>query len=534
MKHHIKINAPNNENFSQILTEDALHLLEKLHIKFNNRRLNLLQERKNTRNKVSQSKKIDFRTDSESQEIKSGDWSVKDIPTDLLDRRVELTGPPSEKKMLINALNSGAPAYMADLEDSTSPTWQNVMNAQVNFIEAVNKTISFESKKNNKVYKLNEKTSTLIVRPRGWHLDEKHLLYEGEKGSESLSGGIVDFALYLFHNHKKLADNGTGPYYYLPKLEGQKEAALWNDVFTEAEDFLGMKHGSICATVLIETLPATFQLEEILYALKDYCVGLNCGRWDYIFSYIKLLNGVQGHVLPKRSLVTMAIPFMHRYSQMVIRACHRRKASAIGGMSANIPIKNDEERNRSVMENIRIGKEREINDGHDGTWVAHPALVPFVMDIYREKLGDATNQLDKQREDAIFSAHQLTECPSGEIDLAGIRENISVPIIYLAYWISGTGCVAIHDLMEDAATVEISRSQLWQWLKNNSMMADGRPFTKEIYNAILTEEIDKLKKTYAEKYEALRFPEAIKLFDSYVTNEHLVEFITLEAYDLLP
>jgi malate synthase len=508
--------------YNEILTNEALDFLVQLHEKFNGKRLDLLERR------TQQQKVFDngnFPTfPSETKKIREGNWVAAALPNDLLDRRVEITGPV-ERKMIINALNSGAKVFMADFEDSNSPSWKNNMEGQQNLIDAVNKTISFTNE-NGKDYQLQDTTATLLVRPRGLHLNEKHILINGEE----ISGSLVDFGLYFFHNTKQLIKNGSGPYFYLPKLEHYTEARWWNEVFVFAQNYLNISQGTIKATVLIETITASFQIDEIIYELKEHMAGLNCGRWDYIFSYIKKFRNHNNFVVPDRDQVTMASPFMEAYSLRVIQCCHKRNVHAIGGMAAQIPVKNDEEANRIAFEKVRADKEREAKNGHDGTWVAHPGLVSVAMEVFNKYMPDK-NQINNKRNDLNITENQLLIQPIGTITEKGIRKNINVGILYMESWLSGNGAAALYNLMEDAATAEISRTQLWQWLHNNSKLEDGRTFNIELYIELLESEIEIIKRMIGnDSFEKGKFKLAIELFDSMVISEEFQEFLTLKAY----
>ncbi|HXQ63985.1 MAG TPA: malate synthase A [Steroidobacteraceae bacterium] len=460
----------------------------------------------------------------ETRGVRESDWTVAGIPADLLDRRVEITGP-TERKMIINALNSGANVFMADCEDSLCPSWANLIAGQINLRDAVRRTIEFTSAE-GKSYRLNDRTAVLMVRPRGWHLDEKHWLLDGAP----IPGAFVDFGLYLFHNHAELAHHGTGPYFYLPKLESHLEARLWNSVFGFAEQRLGMRHGTIKCTVLIETILAAFELHEILHELRDYIVGLNCGRWDYIFSFIKKFSHDPAFVLPDRYQVTMTTHFLRSYSLLVIRTCHRRRAFAMGGMAAQIPIKNDPAANEQALAKVRADKEREAGDGHDGTWVAHPGLVPIAKQVF-DRLMPGPNNLARLREDVQVSAADLLQVPAGTITEAGLRNNIAVGIQYLAAWLGGNGCVPIYNLMEDAATAEISRAQVWQWLHHRRALADGRPVTLPLVATLVREELDKLKADVgAGAYAAGHFERAAELLSELTVADRFASFLTLTAY----
>jgi malate synthase len=450
---------------------------------------------------------------------------VGPIPADLLDRRVEITGPV-DRKMMINALNSGAKVFLADLEDSLAPTWEAVMDGQVNLRDWAEGTLRYTSPE-GKAYSVGANPAVLILRPRGWHLDEKHLLLDGAP----VAGAFADFGFFLFHNAKTLITKGKGPYFYLPKLESHEEAQLWADVFAFSEETLGLKKGTIKATVLIETILAAFEMDEILYALKDYCVGLNCGRWDYIFSFIKKFSTREEFVLPDRAAVTMTTHFLRSYSLLLIKTCHRRGAFAMGGMSAFIPVKNDEAANEKAFTAVRADKEREASDGHDGTWVAHPALVPVAMEVFN-RLMPGKNQLEKLREDVNgITAKDLLAIPEGAITEIGLRNNISVSVQYIASWLSGVGCVPIFNLMEDAATAEIARSQIWQWIHHKcGTLADGREVTLSLYKQFLAEEVQKI---HAEQGNKLPYGKAADLLTELVSQPKFTEFLTLPGYRYL-
>lgn len=523
----VEILGPMEPGFAEILTPQALALVAKLHRKFDPVRKQLLQRRQTLQKELDAGKNPDFLP--ETAEIRASDWKVAPIPKDLLDRRVEITGPV-DRKMVINALNSGAKMYMADLEDSHSPTWEATIQGQINLRDAVRGTIDFTSPE-GKSYKLSSQIATLLVRPRGWHLNEKHVKIDGAP----VSGGIFDFALFFFHNARALLEKGSGPYFYLPKLESHLEARLWNDIFNLAQDEVGLPRGTIKATVLIETILASFELDEILYELKDHCVGLNCGRWDYIFSFIKKFRNRPDHVLPDRSLVTMTSHFLRSYSLLVIQTCHKRGAFAMGGMAAQIPIKNDPAANEAALAKVRADKEREANDGHDGTWVAHPGLVPIAMEVFNAKM-PTPNQLHVLRDDVKITAADLLKVPEGPITEAGLRTNVNVGLLYLESWLRGNGCVPIYNLMEDAATAEISRTQVWQWIRYpKGVLEDGRKVTKELFRQILAEELGKIKEAVgADAYAAGQYELASKLFDEIITSDTLADFLTLSAYEQLP
>ena len=522
----ISILGNHHQGFEEILTLEAQHFLIKLHLQFNQKRLLLLKNREDVQKSLDQGNLPDFPT--ETQHVRSGDWQVEALPPDLLDRRVEITGPV-DRKMIINALNSGAKVFMADFEDSNSPSWSNTINGQINLRDAVNKTISFVHPKTAKNYQLKDKIATLMVRPRGWHLDEKHLIFQGEK----MSASLVDFGLFFFHNAHRLIARGSGPYFYLPKLEHYLEARLWNEVFVFAQYSLEVPQKTIKATVLLETILASFQLDEILYELKDHSAGLNCGRWDYIFSFIKRFRNIEGFVLPDRAKVGMTTPFMSAYSKLVIKTCHKRGVHAMGGMAAQIPIKNNPEANHKAIEKVRNDKLREVKNGHDGTWVAHPGLVQVAMDIFDEYMPES-NQVKNKRLDIQVSAKDLIEVPNDSITEVGVRENINVGILYIESWLRGVGAAALYNLMEDAATAEISRSQLWQWIKKNATLDDGRTIDLSLYNQLLPQELDKIKQYVGEEhYQKGRFKEATDLFTQLISEDKFYEFLTLPAYDML-
>lgn len=513
-------------HYPEILTNEALEFLIQLHVAFNVKRLDLLDSRKKQQAVFDQGVFPDF--PSETQEIRESDWVAGSIPKDLLDRRVEITGPVS-RKMIINALNSGAKTFMADLEDSNAPTWKNTIEGQKNLIAANNKTISLVDSKRNKSYELKKETAVLLVRPRGLHLNEKHVLINNQE----ISGSLLDFGLYVFHNAKTLLNNDTAPYFYLPKLEHYLEARWWNDVFEFTQEYLNVPKGTFKATVLVETITASFQLDEIIYELKDHIVGLNCGRWDYIFSYIKKFRNHPNFVVPNRDQVTMTSPFMDTYSKLVIQRCHKRGILAIGGMAAQIPIKNDEYANIKALEKVRSDKEREVKNGHDGTWVAHPALVNVAMQEFNKYM-PTENQLHIKRDDVKVTKEDLVKIPKGTITEEGIRKNINVAILYIEAWLRGYGAVALYNLMEDAATAEISRTQIWQWLKNEVELEDGRIFNIELYMAIFDEEIEKILTQVGEhNIVNTKFKLAIKLFDKLVLSDKFEEFLTESAYQYI-
>lgn len=520
----VKILGEHKESFEEILSEQAMDFLVSLHEHFNEKRKSLLKKRSERQQEFDKGTLPDFREDTRG--IRESEWKIAPVPQDIQDRRVEITGPV-DRKMIINALNSGAKVFMADFEDSNSPTWENVIEGQINLRDAVNKTIQLES--NGKKYSLNKKTSVLFIRPRGLHMEEKHILLHEEPASASL----VDFGLYFFHNAHELIRQGTAPYFYIPKLESHLEARLWNDIFVFAQGYLGIPKGTIKATVLIETLPAVFELDEILYELKDHSAGLNCGRWDYIFSFIKKFKNHKNRVFPNRDQVTMDVPFMRAYSDLVIHTCHKRGAHAMGGMAAQIPIKNNQEANEAALEKVRQDKLREVLDGHDGTWVAHPGLVPIAMEIFNEHM-TTPNQLNNLRLDVHPDAASLISAPAGTVTEEGVRKNINVGILYVESWLRGVGAAALYHLMEDAATAEISRTQLWQWIKYPTYLPSGRLITEKMYQQFKMEELIKIKEAIGnDAYENGRFTEAIELFDQLILSEELEEFLTIPAYRLI-
>ena len=501
----IEIKAPVHNGFDQVLTDDALAFVAELHNRFDGRRRELLTRRAERRGRLAAGETLDFLP--ETQAIREGDWQVAPAPPNLQDRRVEITGP-TERKMVINALNSGARGFMADFEDANSPTWQNMVQGQINLTQAIGRELGFTSEE-GKTYELNEETATLLVRPRGWHLPERHVEVDGQP----VAGAFFDFGLYLHRNAQRLLERGAGPYFYLPKMESHLEARLWNDIFTFAQDQLGIDHGTIKATVLIETFPAAFEMEEILYELRDHSAGLNAGRWDYIFSVIKSFRERPEFVLPDRAKVTMTVPFMRAYTELLVRTCHRRGAHAMGGMAALIPSRRDPEANERALAGVRADKEREANDGFDGTWVAHPDLVPTATEQFDHVLGERANQVDRQRDDVNVGAADLLDVPAtpGEVTDEGVRGNVQVGIQYIDAWLGGNGAVAINNLMEDAATAEISRSQIWQWRTHGRISED-------------------LVRAAAAEYSG----PARELFQATALDDKLPEFLTLPAYDRLP
>ncbi len=510
------------DGYDTVLTPAALDFIAGLQREFGPRRLDVLNQRGQRQRDIDLGAQPDFA--ESTRHIREGDWRIAALPADLHDRRVEITGP-TERKMVINALNSGARAFMADFEDSNSPTWDNMVQGQINLRDAVRRTIDFTAP-TGKHYVLSEQPATLMVRPRGWHLEERHIRVDGQP----MSAGIFDFGLYLFHNVAVLQDRGTGPYFYLPKLQNHLEARLWNDIFNKAQDDLGCARGTIKATVLIEHLLATFEADEILYELREHSAGLNCGRWDYIFSFIKVFRGRPECVLPDRAEITMNTPFMRAYARHVIATCHRRGAPAIGGMAAHIPIKDDPVANEAAFAKVRADKEREVKDGHDGTWVAHPGLVALATEIFDAGMPQANN-LNRPIDPARISREELVAVPTGHVTEAGLRTNIAVGVRYLESWLRGNGCVPLNHLMEDAATAEISRAQVWQWLRHpGGILEDGRRIDVELFRALLA---DELAHMMASAGPGARFEQAAQLFDSISTSEDLIEFLTLPAYELL-
>src|SRR5688572_10359117 len=520
----VAISGEITREFAQILTPEALGFFAKLQRRFEPRRQELLAARAARQKQFDAGALPDFLPETKS--IREAKWQVAPQPKDLLDRRVEITGP-TDRKMVINALNCGASTFMADFEDANCPTWHNMIDGQVNLRDAVRRTISFESTgpdATQKFYRLGEKTAVLIPRPRGWHLDEKHVSVDGKP----VSGSMFDFALFFFHNAKELLARGSGPYFYLPKMESHLEARLWNEIFVFSQNELGIPQGSIKATALIETLVAAFEMDEILYELRNHSSGLNIGRWDYIFSCIKKFRANKDFCLADRAQVTMTAPFMRAYALLLVKTCHRRGAPAMGGMAAQIPIKNDPAANEAAIEKVRADKLREVTDGCDGTWVAHPGLVPVAKAVFDQHM-PTPNQYTRQRPDVNVTAQQLLDFqPERPITEAGVRNNISVGIQYLGAWLAGNGCVPVYNLMEDAATAEISRSQLWQWMRSpKGVLDDGRKVTAELFKKLLAEELAKVKDAGAEG----KLDEAAALFERITADDHYVEFLTLPAYE---
>ena len=525
---NVEIQAPVKAGFDKILTPAALDFLTNLHREFNLTRESLLRKRVERQAELDRGVMPDFL--AETRAIREGAWKVAPVPKDLLDRKVEITGP-AERKMIINALNSGASVFMADFEDANTPTWENMVQGQVNLIDAVERTIELSGPE-GKVYRLNADIATLLVRPRGWHLPEKHVMVDGQP----ISGSLFDFGLYFFHNAHRLLEKGTGPYFYIPKLESHLEARLWNDVFNFAQDALRIPRGTIKATVLIETILAAFEMEEILYELRDHSSGLNAGRWDYMFSIIKKFRQRRDFLLPDRAQVTMTVPFMRAYTGLLVKTCHRRGAFAVGGMAAFIPSRKDPKVNEVALPKVRDDKIRESTDGFDGTWVAHPDLVSTAMEVFDQYLGDRLNQLDRQRDDVQVSARDLLDVrvPGGEITESGLRTNVGVGILYLESWLRGTGAAALFNLMEDAATSEISRSQVWQWVRHGARLREGSTVTPELVRKTADEELEKVRTALGpDAFARGRFPQAREIFEQVALGKEFVEFLTLPAYNYL-
>ena len=522
----VEISGRMTPEFAQILTPEAVAFVAGLHRAFDARRQELLARRAARQKEFDAGRMPDFLP--ETADVRARDWKIAPQPKDMLDRRVEITGP-TDRKMVINALNCGASTFMADFEDANCPTWSNLISGQVNLRDAVRRSISFEQ--GGKQYRLNEKTAVLLVRPRGWHLSEKHMRVDGAV----VSGSLFDFGLYFFHNAKEALARGTGPYFYLPKMEAHLEARLWNEVFVMAQNQLGVPQGSVKGTVLIETVLAAFEMDEILWELKEHSAGLNIGRWDYIFSCIKKFRSNKNFCLADRSQVTMTAPFMRAYALSLVKTCHRRGAPAMGGMAAQIPIKNDPAANEAALEKVRQDKLREVTDGCDGTWVAHPGLVPIAKEIF-DKHMPGPNQYGRQRPEVNYGAKDLLDFqPEKPITEAGLRNNISVGIQYLGAWLAGNGCVPVFNLMEDAATAEISRSQIWQWIRSEKgVLDDGRKVTRELFRKLLGEELPKVKTHLGDAaFAAGKYEEGARLFERITTDDTYVEFLTLPAYDLV-
>jgi malate synthase len=522
----VEIRAALKPGYERVLTPASLGFIAGLERKFGPERNRLLALRAETQIRLDGGWKPDF--PAATRALRDADWIVAPLPKDLLDRRVEITGPV-DRKMVINALNCGANVYMADFEDASTPSWDNLIEGQINLMDAVHRSISFDDPQNKKHYTLNPKTATLLVRPRGWHLPEAHLLVDGV----AMSGALFDFGLYFFHNAKELVARGSGPYFYLPKLESAAEAKLWNDIFLHSQQVLGLPKGTIKATVLIETIMAAFEMDEILHALKDHSSGLNCGRWDYIYSFIKKFAEDPKTVMPDRAQITMTSHFLRAYSQLLIQICHRRNVHAMGGMAAQIPIRDNPAANAAAMDKVRADKLREVGDGHDGTWVAHPGLVGIAKEIFDKQM-TGPNQIARKRQDVHVAASDLLQVPTGTITEAGLRQNLNVGIGYLEAWLRGEGCVPLYHLMEDAATAEISRAQIWQWIRHRARLDDGHIIDRALCRKLLDEELAKLEQMVGpEAYAEGRFTDAAAIFRDLIEAEHFPEFLTVPAYEQL-
>jgi malate synthase len=524
----VEITGPVEGEFEQVLNDDAVAFLAELHRRFDGRRRELLRAREERQRKLDEGGTLDFLP--ETREVRDGEWQVAPPPPDLQNRRVEITGP-TNRKMVINALNSGAEGFMTDFEDSNSPTWSNMVEGQINLTEAIEGTIELEE--NGKSYSLAEETATLLVRPRGWHLPEKHIVVNGDP----IAGAFMDFGLFFFRNAKRLMEKGGGPYFYLPKMESHLEARLWNDVFTFAQQELGIPHGTIKATVLIETIPAAFEMEEILYELRDHSAGLNAGRWDYMFSMIKSFRTRPEFVLPDRNKVTMTVPFMRAYTELLVKTCHRRGAHAMGGMSAFIPSRRNPEINKEAIEKVRADKQREANDGFDGTWVAHPDLVDVAMEEFDKVLQGRPNQVDRQRDDVHVTAAELLDAKSAGDDYTdeGLRSDVNVGIQYISSWLRGNGAAAIFNMMEDAATAEIARSQVWQWVHQGIELDTGETVTADLVRRYEQEELEKIREQVGDEFFRTqgRPDESRELFEQVALADEFVPFLTLPAYEHL-
>ena len=525
----VEVRGPLGGRAKEIVTDESVAFVAGLHREFDQTRHELLEARRTRRSKLAEGASLDFLPETKS--VRDGDWSVAPPPHDLQNRRVEITGP-TDRKMVINALNSGARGFMADFEDSNSPTWSNLVSGQANLIDAIEKTIEFSSPE-GKEYRLEEDIATLLVRPRGWHLPEKHVVVDGE----AMSGALFDFGLFFFHNAKRLLDRGSGPYFYLPKLESYLEARLWNDVFNHAQDVLGVPRGSIKATVLVETVPAAFEMEEILYELRAHSAGLNAGRWDYMFSMIKCHRTRPEFVLPDRNSVSMTQPFMRAYTELLVKTCHKRGAHAMGGMAAFIPSRKNPEINDKALAKVTDDKKREATDGFDGTWVAHPDLVEIATKEFDVVLGEKRNQVDRQRDEVTVSAEDLlnVKATEGDITEAGLRNDVNVGIQYISSWLRGNGAAAIYNLMEDAATAEIARSQVWQWVHHGVRLESGTQVTESLVREISRDELDKVRQQVGDEffYNEGRPDESRELFEQVALSEDFVEFLTIPAYERL-
>jgi malate synthase len=526
----VEVTGAAHDRFDEILTPPALAFVAALHREFDARRRQLLDRRADRQAELNAGGTLDFLP--ETSDVREGDWGVAPAPAPLQSRRVEITGPAAPAKMVVNALNSGADGYMADFEDSLSPTWGNVIGGQLNLRDAVARTLEFSA--DGKEYRLDDDTATLLVRPRGWHLVDRHVTVDGAP----VAGAFLDFGLYVFHNAKPLIDRGAGPYFYLPKTESHRETRLWNDVFCWAQDGLGIARGTIKATVLIETIPAAFEMDEILCELRDHSAGLNAGRWDYIFSMIKCFHGREDKVLPDRNAVTMTVPFMRAYTELLVKTCHHRGAHAIGGMAAFLPSRTDPEANARATAKVKEDKAREAGDGFDGTWVAHPDFVAPALEQFVAVLGDRPNQLERQRDDVRIVAEQLLDAASagGQITEAGLRNDVNVGIQYISSWLRGNGAAAIYGLMEDAATAEIARSQVWQWLHHDRTLDDGTAITRELVDRIEAEELERIRSEIGddEWYMKEGRPDrSRRLFERVALGDDFLPFLTLPAYEEL-
>src|SRR5579884_260563 len=525
----LELRGAMDPGFEEILTPAALDFLTELEREFGSRRLELLKAREERRERLRAGESLDFLSHTAS--VRQDDWTVAEAPPDLRRRWVEITGP-TDRKMMINALNSGADGFMADFEDATSPTWRNMVEGHVNLRDAITGTISYDGS-DGRHYELSDDPATLLVRPRGWHLPERHLVI----ASRPIAAALFDFGLFFFHCAPRLVERGSGPYLYLPKMESHLEARLWNDIFCFAEDAAGLDRGTVKATVLVETLPAAFEMDEILYELREHSAGLNAGRWDYIFSSIKCFADRPEMVLPDRSEVTMTVPFMHAYTELLAATCHRRGAHAMGGMAALIPSRQDPERNERALAGVRADKEREVGQGYDGTWVAHPDLVPVAREVFERGLDGRPNQVSRLREDVRVGPAELLDLAAtpGRVTEAGLRTNVNVGFQYVSFWLGGRGAAAINSLMEDAATAEISRSQIWQWVHHGAELEDGRPVTPELVRQVLDEETSRIREQVGERtWQAGRPEETREVFERVSLSDELTEFLTLIAYGLLP
>jgi len=525
----LELQGSMHAGFEEILTPDALEFVGELQHRFGSRRQELLEARARRRERLRAGELLDFLPDT--QAIRQADWTVEPVPSDMQQRWVEITGP-TDRKMVINALNSGADGFMADFEDANAPTWRNMVEGQRNLRDAIEGTITYRDS-DGKRYELARDTATLLVRPRGWHLPERHLLVDGEP----VAGAFFDFGLYMFHSARRLLRAGSGPYFYLPKMESHLEARLWNDVFGFAQEALGIPRGTIKATVLIETLPAAFEMDEILYELREHSAGLNAGRWDYIFSSIKCFPDRREMVLPDRSAVTMTVPFMRAYTELLAATCHRRGAHAMGGMAALIPSrKGDQEANQKALDGVRADKEREVSQGYDGTWVAHPDLVPVAREVFQKGLGGEPNQVERQRDDVHVTAEELLDLSStpGQVTEQGLRTDVNVGFQYISFWLTGTGAAAINSLMEDAATAEISRSQIWQWVHHGVELDTGQTVTRELVRDVIDEETAKIREQVGDEvWKAGRPEDTREIFEGVALSSELLEFLTIPAYRYL-